>query len=83
MTEVNLARAREEGQDEAAWNAKNLCTRMTDNIPAFENWLQLLPNGDYGAVICGVFKLVVSVRSMSGIPQCLKLTSPVGDHKSE
>ncbi|KAH8649231.1 hypothetical protein BX600DRAFT_474796 [Xylariales sp. PMI_506] len=26
---------------------------------AFESWLQLLPTGDYGSSICGVFKLVI------------------------
>ncbi len=51
----------EEGSDDESNIAKRSCSKMARNIPDFENWLSLLPNGDYGAVVCGVFKMVVVV----------------------
>ena len=38
---------------------KNIFYRMCDNAAVFENWLSLLPNGDYGAVISGTFVIVL------------------------
>ncbi len=59
---VKLAKAREEGDDQDKWTVKRCCTTIIETIPAFEGWLKLLPDGDYGAIVCGVFSMVVSVR---------------------
>jgi hypothetical protein len=34
---------------------------MSNGIQGFEAWLSLIPNGDYGSIICGVFKVLISV----------------------
>lgn len=34
--------------------------QMGDNGPAIEQWLQLLPSGEYTSVICGAFKLILT-----------------------
>ncbi|KAL9134028.1 MAG: hypothetical protein Q9175_004793 [Cornicularia normoerica] len=57
---VKVAKAREDGQDEDSWSARVSCDKIVDNISTFETWLDLLPGGDYGAVIGGVFKMVVT-----------------------
>ena len=53
----------EEGSDDESNIAKKSCSKMARNIPDFETWLSLLPDGDYGAVVCGVFNMVVVVRN--------------------
>jgi len=35
--------------------------KIRQNAAAFESWLDLLPAGDYGSSICGVFRLVLGV----------------------
>lgn len=55
----------EEGSDDESNISKKSCSKMVRNIPDFETWLSLLPDGDYGAVVCGVFKMVVVVRNTS------------------
>ena len=39
--------------------ARSIFHRMCDNATIFENWLDILPNGDYGAVISGAFVMVL------------------------
>ena len=51
----------ENGLDYKSQRARDRCDKIVNNIPIFENWLQLLPSGDYGAVISGVFKMIVQV----------------------
>lgn len=51
----------EEGSDDESNMAKRSCSKMARNIPDFETWLSLLPDGDYGSVVCGVFKMIVGV----------------------
>ena len=58
---VKLAKDREDGQDKDSWSTRDSCDKIVDNISAFETWLDLLPGGDYGAVVGGVFKMVVTV----------------------
>ena len=58
---VKVAKDREDGQDKDSWSAKNSCNKIVDNISTFETWLDLLPGGDYGAVVGGVFRMVVTV----------------------
>ena len=58
---VRLAKAREDGQDKDSWSARDSCDKIVDNISTFETWLDLLPSGDYGSVVGGVFKMVVTV----------------------
>ena len=58
---VRIAKAREDGQDKDSWSARDSCDKIVDNISTFEAWLDLLPSGDYGAVVGGVFKMVVTV----------------------
>lgn len=58
---VKAAKDREDGQDKDSWSARDSCDKIVDNISAFETWLDLLPGGDYGAVVGGVFKMVVTV----------------------
>ena len=54
-----------EGSDDESNMAKRSCSKMARNIPDFETWLNLLPDGDYGAVVCGVFRMVVVVGTFS------------------
>ena len=35
--------------------------KVGQNGPSFNNWLELLPSGDYSSVNCGTFKLVINV----------------------
>ena len=58
---VKVAKDREDGQDKDSWSARDSCDKIVDNISTFETWLDLLPGGDYGAVVGGVFKMVVTV----------------------
>ena len=58
---VKNAKDREDGQDKDSWSARDSCDKIVDNISTFETWLDLLPGGDYGAVVGGVFKMVVTV----------------------
>ena len=58
---VKMAKDREDGQDKDSWSARDSCDKIVDNISALETWLELLPGGDYGAVVGGVFKMVVTV----------------------
>ena len=55
------AAALEEGSDDESNMAKSSCSKMARSIPDFEVWLGLLPNGDYGSVVCGVFNMVLVV----------------------
>lgn len=64
---VQQAKARETGRDNDSWSARNHCDKIVDNISSFETWLELLPSGDYGAVVSGVFKMVVTV-SLAAFP---------------
>lgn len=57
---VKVAKDREGGQDKDSWSARDSCDKIVDNISTFETWLDLLPGGDYGAVVSGVFKMVVT-----------------------
>lgn len=59
------AAAFREGSDDESLIVKASCSRIQLYIPAFEAWLALLPAGDYGAVICGLFKIVVGVLDAS------------------
>ena len=52
---------REQGKDHANKTVRTCCTTITENISAFETWLSLLPSGDYGSVVSGVFKIAVEV----------------------
>ena len=61
---VKIARIREDGQDKDSWSTRNSYDKIVDNISTFETWLDLLPGGDYGAVVGGVFKMVVTVWTM-------------------
>ena len=58
---VELAKDRENGEDSESCSVRANCQKMADNISALEAWLELLPDGDYGAVVSGVFKMVVTV----------------------
>lgn len=51
----------ENGLDEKSRRTRHCCDKIVDNISIFGNWLALLPSGDYGAVVSGVFKMVVQV----------------------
>ena len=66
---VRVAKDREDGQDKDSWSTRDSCDKIVDNISAFETWLDLLPGGDYGAVVGGVFKMVVTVWAVT--PACL------------
>ena len=50
-----------QGSDDESDRIKTSCSTLIHNIAGFDSWLNLLPQGDYGAVISGVFKLVVVV----------------------
>ena len=72
---VESAKKREDGEDNDSCSARASCQKIADNISALEAWLELLPDGDYGAVVSGVFKMVVTVKTIfSGIR--LRLTVP-------
>lgn len=64
---VRVAKDREDGQDKDSWYARDSCDKIVDNISAFETWLDLLPGGDYGAIVGGVFKMVVTVWALSPV----------------
>ena len=64
---VKVAKAREDGQDKDSWSARDSCDKIVDNISTFETWLDLLPSGDYGSVVGGVFKMVVTVWAVFAI----------------
>ena len=51
----------ENGLDEKSRRTRDCCDKIVNNISMFGNWLELLPSGDYGAVISGVFKMVIQV----------------------
>ena len=72
---VKVAKAREEGQDKDSWSARDSCDKIVDNVSTFETWLDLLPGGDYGAVVGGVFKMVVTVFAV--LPARLTKSSPL------
>lgn len=40
------------------------CLRIVSSLTGFSHWLDLLPDGDYGAVISGVFKIVIGVSNL-------------------
>lgn len=42
---------------------RNMFQKMCDSAPIFENWLCLLPDGDYGASISGAFVMLVRVSA--------------------
>ena len=48
----------EEGSDS---KLKRSIRSIGDNADIFLGWLDLLPDGDYGATVCGAFKLVLGV----------------------
>ena len=35
--------------------------KLGDNGEVFENWLRILPNGDYGSVVSGSFQVIIKV----------------------
>ena len=43
----------------------NFLNRIGTSGPVFQAWLDILPNGDYGSVICGAFGLVIKVSTLS------------------
>lgn len=43
--------------------AHQFSERVGDNGPAIQAWLDLLPGGEYSSLICGSFKLLISVSS--------------------
>ena len=51
----------EDGNDENALSRRQKCTQLMNNISAFDGWLNVLPKGDYGAIIGGVFTMLVKV----------------------
>ena len=61
---VKIAKNREDGQDKDTWSARESCDKIVNNISTFETWLDLLPGGDYGAVVSGVFKMIVTVKAI-------------------
>ena len=61
------AKACENGQDNESWSARAHCDKIVDNISVLEAWLGLLPDGDYGAVVGGVFKMIVGVSYNASI----------------
>ena len=69
------------GSDDESDKIKLSCSKIARNIAGFDNWLNLLPDGDYGAVICGVFKMVVLVSGNS-ISVPLSVTSHVHRRRS-
>lgn len=61
---VTAAKAREDGKDNDSSSARDFCDKIVDNNSAFETWLDLLLGGDYGAVVGGVFKMIVTVQAI-------------------
>ena len=51
------------GNDEESSDSKlkGWIRSIGDNADIFLRWLALLPDGDYGATVCGAFKLVLGV----------------------
>ena len=76
---IKIAPDSEVSGDEESWNAKGFCRKIAKNITAFENWLGLLPSGDYGAVVCGVFKMIVGVSKALFSPLPVDLTEIGGE----
>ncbi|KAH9905189.1 hypothetical protein F4778DRAFT_802664 [Xylariomycetidae sp. FL2044] len=78
MQEVHNASAKKPSK------AKICIDRIGRNSDVFETWLQLLPSGDYGASICGVFTLAIRAadhytkvedvvfETLALIPECVK-----------
>ena len=58
---LNAIQKHENGHDESALSRIQKCTQLMNNISAFDGWLNVLPNGDYGAIIGGVFTMLVKV----------------------
>lgn len=65
---VRLAKSREKYDDHDTGKIKRYCGTIVENLPAFEGWLNLLPDGDYGAIVCGVFSMAVGVRQSDARP---------------
>jgi hypothetical protein len=42
---------------------QRLCASVGNSGATFQAWLTLLPDGDYTSVVCGAFKLVISVST--------------------
>ena len=53
------------GSNDETKRIKTSSLRIVDNLAGFSHWLDLLPDGDYGAVISGVFKIVIGVSNPS------------------
>ncbi|OIW31235.1 hypothetical protein CONLIGDRAFT_700977 [Coniochaeta ligniaria NRRL 30616] len=51
--------------------ATNIFRNMCDNAGIFENWLRLLPDGDYGATISGAF--IMAVRAARNVSETRQL----------
>lgn len=45
---------------------RRLLDKLKKSIPTLRSWLQLLPDGDYGSIICGAFKLILDVNLLVG-----------------
>ena len=58
---IKSVKSLENSLDDKSRRTRHCCDKIVDNISIFGNWLQLLPSGDYGAVISGVFKMIVQV----------------------
>ncbi|KAL8791964.1 MAG: hypothetical protein Q9195_005453 [Heterodermia aff. obscurata] len=56
---IKSVKTTENGLDDRSRRTRDCCDKIVDSISIFGNWLELLPSGDYGAVISGVFKMVV------------------------
>lgn len=51
---------------------KNCLRAVGSNSDTLQAWIGLLPSGDYGAGICGVFSLAIGVRDQSqGYRHCV------------
>ena len=64
---------RQEGSDDESNKAKMSCAKISKNLPAFETWLYLLPDGDYGAFVSGVFKMIIGVSCSVVLMKCFKI----------
>ena len=62
---VEAVRASEDGRDNKSMSTRRLCNKIVENVSSFETWLELLPSGDYGAAVSGVFKIIVGVLTVS------------------
>lgn len=58
---IKVAKDHEDDKDKESWSVIESCDKIVENISAFEAWLDLLPGGDYGAVVSAVFMIVVTV----------------------